>query len=398
MSTTTVKISPQILKWARTSLNLTENDVINHFSQRSKMKFGVDLSFLQSLESNEQDIRFTLLQELSSLYKRPLAIFFLTHSPIELSPPKDRRTISSEVHRILSPEAILVLRRARYVQEVFAELSIELNWNLAFPFKKISLSDDPKKIAENFRNTLNFSFEFQAEKIKNSRELFNAIRERLEEINVFTLKASFPTEDARAFSLVDKTPNLIVINNKDGGYFGYAPKSFSLLHEFAHILLNEGAICNDFSRSHLQVEKFCNEFSASFLVPDRKFLETLPVSKGNFDKNDVGKYLDDLQPIFKVSKEVLLRKCLSLQLIDNDFYRQKTNEWRNEYEKNKKNEKGGFVPAITPGRRAVNNNSRKFVELVLYAKGLGKITFDKAADYLGVSIKSLSEVESLSLK
>lgn len=398
MSATIVKISPQILKWARTSLNLTEDDVVTHFSQKSKSKFEVDLSFLRSLESNEQDIRFTLLQELSAFYKRPLAIFFLTHPPTEPPPPKDRRTMASGVHRILSSEAILVLRRARYVQEVFAELSSELNWNLAFPFEKISLLDDPKKLATNFRNTLNFPFEFQAKKIKNSRELFNAIREKLEEVNIFTLKASFPTEDARAFSLVDKTPNLIVINNKDGGYFGYAPKSFSLLHEFAHILLNEGAICNDFSRPDLQVEKFCNEFSASFLVPDHEFLETLPVSKGNFDENNVEKYFDDLQPIFKVSKEVLLRKCLSLQLINNDFYRQKIDEWRKEYEKNKKDEKSGFVPAITPGRRAVNNNSRKFVELVLYAKGLDKITFNKAADYLGVSIKSLPEVESLSLK
>lgn len=397
MSTTKIKISPRILKWARTSLHLTESDVVYHFSQKSKKKFSVDLPFLRSIESDEQDISFTLLQELSNLYKRPLAVFFLTHPPIELPFPKDRRTIASWVHRVLSPEAILVLRRARYVQEVFSELSTELNWSLVLPFKKISLADNPKKIAEDFRNVLDFSFELQAKKIRNSRELFNTIREKLEEINVFTLKASFPTEDARAFSLADKTPYLIVINNKDGGYFGYAPKSFSLLHEFAHILLKEGAICNDFSHSHQQIEKFCNEFSASFLVPDREFLNALPVSKDNFDKKEIEEYLDNLQSVFKVSKEVLLRKCLSLEFIDRDFYQQKAKEWKDEYEQKKSGEKG-FVPAITPGRRAINNNSRKFVELVLYAKGLGRITFDKAADYLGVSIKSLSEVESLSLR
>ncbi len=398
MSTTKVKVSPRILKWARTSLHLTEDDVIAHFSQKSKKKFEVGLSLLHTLESNEQEIRFTLLQELSSLYKRPLAVFFLTHPPSELPLPKDRRTMDSDVHKILSPEAILVLRRTRYVQEVFAELSTELSWNLALPFRKVSLSDNPKELGVHFRDTLNFSFEFQKEKIKNSRELFNTIRAKLEEVNVFTLKAAFPAEDARAFSLTDKSPHLIVINNKDGGYFGYAPKSFSLLHEFAHVLLREGALCNDFSRSHQQTEKFCNEFSASFLVPDREFLQVLPATKKDFDKDQIEEYLEILQPIFKVSREVLLRKYLSTGFIDKDFYQQKTEEWKEEYEKRKDEDKNKFVPAITPGKRAINNNSRKFVEMVLYAKGLGKITFDKAANYLGVSIKSLPEVETLSLK
>ncbi|HXF44089.1 MAG TPA: ImmA/IrrE family metallo-endopeptidase [Candidatus Paceibacterota bacterium] len=398
MSSTKVKIAPRILKWARVSLHLTEDDVVNHFSQKSKKKFGVDLSFLRDIEDNEREIKFTLLQELAALYKRPLAVFFLTQPPTELPIPKDRRTIASGVHKVLSPEAVLVLRRARYVQEVFAELAKELNWDLSVPLKKVSLGDDPKKLAAYLRDILDFSFEFQAEKIKNSRQLFSAIRERLEGINIFTLKATFPLEDARALSLVDKTPFLIVINNRDGGYFGYAPKSFSLLHELAHILLREGALCNDFSRPYQQIEKFCNEFSASFLVPDQKFLEVSPASKNNFDEDKVEEYLDTLRTIFKVSREVLLRKYLSFGFIDKSFYEKKVGEWKEEYENREQGDKGKFVPAITPARRAVNNNSRKFVELVLYAKGLGKITFDKAADYLGVSIKSLPEVESFSLK
>jgi Zn-dependent peptidase ImmA (M78 family) len=318
--------------------------------------------------------------------------------PFEPPPPKDRRTMASGVHKILSPEAVLVLRRARYVQEIFAELSTELNWNLSLPFEKISLSENPKKLAGDFRDKLSFSFDFQKDKIKTPRDLFNAIRIKLEEVNVYTIKASFPTEDARAFSLADKLPYLIIINNKDGDYFGYAPKSFSLVHEFAHILLKEGAFCNDFSRSHQQVEKFCNEFAASFLVPDEEFLNVSPVSRNNFDNKEVEEYLKSLQSVFKVSKEVLLRKYLSLGLIERTFYERMINQWKDEYEHREEKNKNKFVPAITPGKRAINNNSRKFVELVLYAKGLGKITFDKAADYLGVSIKSLPEVEALSLK
>jgi Zn-dependent peptidase ImmA (M78 family) len=396
MSINKVKISPSILRWARSSLHLTEDDVVRHFSKKTFKKLDLNLALLKSIENNEQEINFNLLQELSKLYKRPLAVFFISNPPYELPLPQDRRTIDSETHKILSPEAILVFRRARYVQNIFAELSEDLNFSLNPPFKKFSLSHDPKKLSEQFRESLDFSFELQAKKIKDSRELFRIIRGKLEGINVFTLKAPFPTEDARAFSLVDKIPYIIVINNKDGGYFGYAPKTFSLLHEFAHIFLNEGGICNDFNYTHSQIEKFCNEFAGSFLVPDKYLLDILEKEHITLDdiKKDDG--LERLQKIFKVSNNDLLRKYLSLNLISDSFYQQKVQEWAEKY-KIKEKEKG-FIPSITFGKRAFNNNSRRFIDLVFRARELGKITTDRAADYLGVNMKSLSEVETLSIK
>lgn len=397
-----VTISPSVMKWARESLHLPEMAVIDHFSQKSKAKFKFEASLLVKMESGRgEEIAFTLLQELSNLYKRPLAVFFLDRPPLEPPLPSDRRTIDSNVHQLLSPAAILAIRRARYVQDIFKELSKELDISLKFPFRKFSLSDDPIAMGIRFRGVLDFPLETQR-KIRDARELFNAIRIKLESTNIFTLKSSFPLEDARAFSLVDQTPYIILVNNRDGGYFGYPPKSFSLLHEFAHILLRESAICNDFNQSHQQIEKFCNSFAASFLVPDEYFWEVLGMTRKEFDLNELEDYLDKLKIAFKVSKEVLLRKCLTLKLIDNNLYKTKVQEWKDEYEKEKKEkeERGEeqFIPVITPGRRAISNNGRKFVELVLHARGEGKITVDSAADYLGVSLKSLPEVEKLSIR
>ena len=98
------------------------------------------------------------------------------------------------------------------------------------------------------------------------------MREKIESTGVITLKSglqdSFPTEDCRAFSLTDKQPFVILINNKDteGG------KNFSLMHEFAHVLLRKSGICNDFRDSNTNhvdpIEIFCNQFADSFLVPD----------------------------------------------------------------------------------------------------------------------------------
>ena len=397
-----VKISPEVMKWARVSLHLPEEVVLEHFNQKSKQKFKVDEALLKKLESgNGEEIAFTLFQELSSFYKRPLSVFFLNKPPKEPLLPKDRRTINSNVHYIISPNAVLAIRRARYVQEIFRDLSKELELSLKFPFRKFTLLDNPTEMGEKFREILKFSLENQ-KKTRDARGLFDAIRVRLERVNVFTIKSSFPVEDARAFSLVDQTPYLILINNKDGDYFGYAPKTFSLLHEFAHILLRESAICNDFYYSHFKIEKFCNSFAGSFLVPEVYFWEVLDITRKKFDIANLEEYLKTLQATFKVSKDVLLRRCLTFKLIEESFYKKKTKEWKDEYEKNKKEkeEKGEkqFIPAITQGRRAISNNGKKFVELVLHARGEGKITVDSAADYLGVSLKFLPEVEKLSIK
>lgn len=398
MKTVNVKISPEVLRWARESLHLPEEDVLLHFSQKSKTRFKFSRLLLGEIENGDgKEIPFTLLQELSNLYERPLAIFFLSRAPKEPTLPKDRRTIDSDVHSILSPKAVIAIRRARYVQEIFRELSKELDISLRFPFQKITLSDNPKEMGIKFREIFNFSLEDQKE-IKDSRNLFGTLRTMFERVNVFSLKSSFPIEDARAFSIVDQLPYLILINNKDGGPFGDAPKCFSLLHEFAHVLLRESAICNDFNHSHQQVEKFCNEFAASFLVPNDYFWEVLPVTRTDFDENQIENYLDTLKTTFKVSKDVLLRKCLTLKLISKDFYSAKVEEWKKAYEKeNKEKTTEPFIPLVTPGRKAINNNGRKFVELVLHARGEGKITVDNAADYLGVSLKWLPEVEKLSV-
>lgn len=392
MPTGKIKIAPSVLTWARTSLHLTEDDVVVHFAKKSKESFNVDLNFLKNIESNECAIKFNLLQELANLYKRPLSIFLLEAPPKELVLPKDRRTIGSLEHQKLSPETILIFRRVLYTKEIFEDLASDYNYDLKFPYKQVFLDNNPKIIAENFREELGFSFEFQKDKIKNPKDLFDIIRRKLEEVNAFVIKASFPIEDARAFSLVEKSLNIIVINSKDGGYFGYAPKAFSLLHEFAHILLREGGICNDFLNSHIKIEKFCNEFAASFLVPDRILLNVL--SDNNLELNDknIEKSIEILSRIFKVSKQVLLRKCLSNGLINEGFYKNKIAEWYENFEKSEKN-KSKFVPLITPGLRAIKNNSNRYVDIVLQAKSQGKITSNNASDYLGVGVKWLSEVE-----
>src|SRR5208283_2102332 len=84
-------------------------------------------------------------------------------------------------------------------------------------------------------------------KFRRYSDFFEHLRMKIEGTGVITLKSgghnSFPTEDARAFSFTDRQPYVILVNNKDTE----GAKTFSLLHEFCHVLVREAGICDNFS-------------------------------------------------------------------------------------------------------------------------------------------------------
>jgi Zn-dependent peptidase ImmA (M78 family) len=57
----------------------------------------------------------------------------------------------------------------------------------------------------------------------------------------------------------------IVVNKNDA----FPAKCFTLFHEYAHLLLRQAAICEEFSHGLGEggVETFCNRFAASLLMP-----------------------------------------------------------------------------------------------------------------------------------
>ncbi|MCA9370494.1 MAG: ImmA/IrrE family metallo-endopeptidase [Candidatus Peregrinibacteria bacterium] len=383
-----VIIKPDILRWARTSIHLSEEEVVEHFSKKTKLKFNINLDALKSLEKNEQAIAFSLLKELAALYKRPLAVFFL-EKPLKEKPlPKDRRTLGSEVNISFSRDGILVARKARRIQEVTAELYKSLKIDFKFPFKKYGSSDNAESVADTIRKKLGFTIETQRS-FRNSNELFAHLRELIEGMGIVTLKQPFPIEDARAFSLTDQEPYVIVINSKDGG-LNYAPKAFSLMHEFAHLLLREGAICNDFYHSHKSIESFCNQFSASFLVPKKEFIvEHQRIAENN---DDLDEQLKQLHKVFKVSHHALLRRYESCQLISNRFYQKKVSEWEKDFAESY-SLGTGFVPPQKPHKKAYVNNGKLFTNLVLQAHYENVIGYDAVSDYLDVKMKHIPSLE-----
>ena len=109
--------------------------------------------------------------------------------------------------------------------------------------ESVSLSDDPEKIAQTERRRLNFEFEITKENgiviKKPIQKVYRELRENIESFNIFVLQSNMPIGEVRGFTLTDKQPRIIVVNSADS----IKPRIFTLLHEYAHILLKKDGIC-----------------------------------------------------------------------------------------------------------------------------------------------------------
>ncbi len=217
-------------------------------------------------------------------------------------------------------------------------------------------------------------------------------RAAIEDIGVLVFQSTgVDVAEMRGFSINEIYLPVVVLNNKD------TPNGriFTLLHEFAHIMLKEGGICDlnedyDLPPEKQKIEIFCNRVAGAALIPKEELLnEDIVIRKT--DGNDWGDdELSTLAKRFKVSEEVVLRRLLICGLTTNSFYKNKCDGFRKKYEMISKRPRGGFAP---PDILAISRAGRSFVKLVLDSYYQEKITSSDLSDYLGVKLTHLSKIE-----
>lgn len=382
-----IEIQPSILIWARESIGLSVNDVAQ--------KLGKDVQIIEQWESG---INFPTLPQLEKLayevYKRPLAVFFMSEPPREPSLKKDFRTINSITHSPLSKELILLVRKAKHHQFSLIEAFGEKN-----PFdpihKKVkieNLSKDPNVplvVKENMGISLHIQKAF-----RDAEDTYSKYRDILAQNGIFTFQYPFPNDIVRGFCLYDLEYPIIVINSHDST----SAKLFSLFHELSHILLHEGDFYEDtFNGKVSPKEQFCNWFASEILVPENELFQ-IPAVNSLHNKNHIPE--DILTPIarnFKVSPEVILRKLVDMDLCSRSFYLYMHNIWSKRYkekqEKRKDND-GGPTYYVTHLSHIGKTYARNIIELY----GAGKILNTQAADFLGVKINNISKLADLIYK
>ncbi len=376
--TLSIEVKPEILKWVMDSAGWKEEDI----SKKLKVSQNVFGSWIKG-ESNPT---LKQLEELAKIVKRPLAVFFLPEAPKEKPLPKDYRMLPDKVGKF-DKKTILSIRRARRLQKISKELSENLNANLNKLVSIVKQSEDAKKIAEKYREEFKFD-ETKQKKFKTPYELFNFLRDTIEDKNIIVFQISMPIEDARGFTLVDDSPAVIVVNSKDQ----IEARIFTLMHEFGHVLLNESGVSMPenslFVKGIGNVEKWCNDFSSAFLLPEA-------LAKTEFSQNkDVGK----LSRAYKVSKAMLFYNMHRLNFISKQQYGAFIDKYKPEIlkPKAKAEKKGGFRP--TADKQCLSERGQKFVSLVVNNVDKGFITHSDALDYLSIKSNNLDKVMSKAKK
>lgn len=376
-----VSIEPKLLTWARESVGLSIQEVVK------RLKVSEDT--LRKLEFGQKPPTLIQIEKLAKIYKRPLAVFFLPTPPKEPPLPKDFRTLPTDKIKPFSLKTRLAIRRARRLQSLAIELAKSLNREIIPQIKKVGFSEDPEIVAIRVRKQLGIEIQTQLGWRDEKEALEEWIKIVEEKCGILVFQMSMPIEETRGFSLTEVEIPAIMLNLKDSTN----GRIFSLFHEYAHLLIHDGGICDMGDQNHLSgeaklVEKFCNHFAGAFLVPKDSLLnhDLIRLIKPPYQWSD--KILKELAKNFKVSQEVVLRRLVMLDKASLDFYKRKREEWQGkEWQKGwgRKN----------PPKKCIVENGIPFVSLVLDANRQGKITYSDIADYLAIRLRYLPEIEQL---
>jgi Zn-dependent peptidase ImmA (M78 family) len=300
---TVMPVHPGLLKWAREHRGLT-------VTAAAKLT-GIDEGELIALEAGKA-INLTEFRKISSKYRIPAATLLRRTRPAVPPMPKDFRSVAG-AGAVIGFETRLAIDYARTVENNILEL-VEHGIGPPTPaLPRIRLQEDPSEEGERERERLGVSVTSQFG--WKAADAFNIWRAILERAGSFVLLQSFDLNQCKGFTLYDNlnTP-IIMISKKET----YDPaRIFTLLHEYAHLLLREPGISDHDDRN--PVEAYCNQFAAGFLVPRaalRAILPNWPNEPTDWEMSDIREWAGML----KVSQQVLALRLEHLGLAPSGFF------------------------------------------------------------------------------
>jgi Zn-dependent peptidase ImmA (M78 family) len=386
MATDLAPVTPAVLRWARESIGVS----LEVAAQRA----GVSADRIVEWEAGEAEPTVAKLRVLAKLYQRPLAVFFLPEPPRDFDALRDFRKLPEQVDHAWSRSLHKVYRRALEQQEIAAEL-LETDGeqpNVRIP--TVTLDDDPEEATVVARAALAVDLDEQFS-WRRPEEAVTGWLAAVEALGVLVLRTSeVPVTEMRGFSIGADPIPVVVVNALDW------PRGqiFTLLHEFVHLMLREGGLCNllepDTGVSR-RVESLCNAVAGAILLPASAFLEIDEVRLAGVRKWD-DNVLELLSARFGVSREAVLRRLVTLNRASWDFYLAKRLEFLDSYSKAREDERARRREATggpPPYRMAIRDRGRPYVRLVLDAYHRDVIGPSDVSRFLGLKLKHLGALE-----
>lgn len=377
-------VNHELLRWGRQMSGMPP-----HIAAQ---KIGVSDERLHAWESGDEQPTIRQLRNLARVYKQTFAAFFLSEAPtVPKLPLKDYRRLPGAVTHELSHEIIMDVRNTMDQRLTTLEL-LSLNELSVQPFEfKGDVTEGAHVIARRIRRDLGVSISDQLT-LREPRLGFNFWRQRLEHAGVLVFQSSsIDVGDMRGYSIFEDVLPVIVVNRKDAE----SARIFTLIHELVHLYLRASGLCDLEARTDIppeeqRLEQFCNEVAANALVPIEHFTSHSIVAD-----NDSNTWSDDqisaLARDYCVSREMIARRLVEVGRATQVFYRDKREQYLDEYEAVKAKKKGGFVP---PATDVISKGGRVLPDLIIRSLKSRRINSSQASELLGVKLKHIKKISA----
>lgn len=379
-------VEPAVLRWARETAGLTP--------LAAARKINVPDNRVDLWETGQARPTVAQLRRAATVYNRALGVFFLPAPPAEFDTLRDFRRHENAAAGEWSPGLHAEYRRAHRQRDNAIEL-FELEDSEPPTAWRLSSMGNDEELAANARRTLSLLSPLELPGRGGSPyNHLNSWSSGLEQAGVFVMATSrgqVSPQEMRAFSLYfDRLP-VIMVNGAD------SPRGrlFSLLHEYAHLLLHTNGLCDvtadlRATSPERQLEARCNAIAAAILMPSPDVL-TQPevIARVNRQGSWTYESLSAAAAPFGVSAEAMLRRLVTLGRVEATFYQARRDEFLRAYEEDE---------ARVPGsggnwyRNTARDLGKGYVRHVADAHRRRAISSFTAASYLNVKVGQIARL------
>ncbi|MGB0697044.1 MAG: ImmA/IrrE family metallo-endopeptidase [Rhodospirillaceae bacterium] len=387
-------INPAMLVWARETAGLTLEEAADALPFLKDTQTQTAVYKLLALEAGDKAPTRKQLQAFAAAYHRTLTVFYLKAPPKQADRGEDFRQNQDSLTRQESAKLDVLLRDMKARQEMLRDLLEEEEDTEPLDFVGSARVNDPvNHLADVMCHAL--GFDRAAHRTGKPDDLFRELRRKCEALGVFVVLAgdlgshhnALSADLFRGFAISDPIAPLIVINSNDAK----AARSFTLMHEFAHLWLGKTGVsgvpdAEPPRTPQARIEQFCNAVAGEILLPAECLRDVDP--DGVADQTKAERTIERLAKAWLVSEPMVTYRLRETGWLSPRLYSALMRHYAVRWQKQKANEKqaqkdkeGG------PGFHTVRRNrlGDSLMAIVHRSVRSNALTYTKAAKVLGVN-------------
>ena len=391
------KVNHEILGWARETAGITPEDAVKKLGIRDA--WGVKaVDRLMALESGQIEPTRPTLVIMSKHYHRPLLTFYLSSPPMMGERREDFRTLPIDPPASAYPLIDALIRNVRARQSMVRAVLEDEEEAETLPFVgSMNMSDGEPAIRAALSALLDVTVEdFRAQ--PDASAAFDLLRTDIEGNGVFVLvkgdlgshHTAIDTEAFRGFAIADNVAPFIVVNDKDAR----PAWSFTLLHEFAHLILGQSGLSTE--QDHSVIEQFCDDVASRFLLPNED-LKLLKIGGIHQADQLVERRISDFAEARNLSRSMVAYRAYRADLISRPVYGSLNNRFRQQWQYQRANQRERNRLAEGGPNYYVIRRHRTGQALTSFARRMmrtGALSTSQAATVLGVKPTQVSAMLS----